>query len=224
MKGKIKRFFLEKRELIVFLGVLAVIFTTVITVISIAMKDANNVSGEIESEITSSTIPSSSSKGVESSKELPTTIGLPITGEYKIVREFFDSTKTSEELATAIIYTGSYYVESKGISFAREDNSSFEVNAIYPGTVKEINYDEANGYSITIDHNNGLISTYKSLSSCNVSQNDYVASSDVIGVSGSRVYDSDAGVHVHVEVKLNNSYLNLKDLIGKEIEEVVEVK
>lgn len=223
MKGKIKRFFLEKRELIVFLGVLAVIFTTVITVISIAMKDTNNVSGEIESEITSSSIPSSS-KDSQSSRELPTTIGLPIVGDYKIVRQFFDSTKSSEELVSAIIYTGSYYVESKGISFAREDNSSFEVNAIYPGTVKEINYDEANGYSITIDHNNGLVSIYKSLSSCNVSQNDYVASSDTIGVSGSRVYDSDAGVHVHVEVKLNNSYLNLNDLIGKEIEEVVDVK
>lgn len=223
MKGKIKRFFLEKRELIVFLGVLAVIFTTVITVISIAYKDANSVSGGIESEATSNPIPSSS-KDTESKRELPTTIGLPIVGDYKIVREFFDSSKSSEELVSAIIYTGSYYVESKGISFAREDNSSFEVNVIYPGTVKEINYDEANGYSITIDHNNGLVSIYKSLSSCNVSQNDYVSSSDTIGVSGSRIYDSEAGVHVHVEVKLNNSFLNLKDLIGKEIEEVVDVK
>lgn len=235
MKEKLKRFFLEKRELLVFLGVLAVIFTTVITVVTLALKDSQQAGGELteSSDAGGEIIPSSKEPIISSDSDAnasgddsitDVTISLPVSGDYVIVRDYFDKSKTKEELETAIIYNGSTYEESKGISYAKADNKSFEVNAIYPGTVKEVVYDEINGYTVTITHEENLVSIYMSLSECNVEKNDTVSTTTILGMSGSRVYDESAGVHVHVQVKLNDIYLDPASLIGKQIDEVSSVK
>lgn len=224
MKTKIKRFFLEKRELLVFLGVLAVIFTTVISVVSLALKEAQQAGGgDVESTLDSGMLPSEKNPSDGATYE-PLTISLPISGEYVVVRQYFDTTKKSDELVTAIINTGSYYVESKGISYAKEDNQSFDVNAIYEGVVTSVIEDEVNGYTITIEHEDGLKSIYKSLATCYVKAEDSVTSSTIIGTSGTRVFDTEAGVHVHLEMLLNDEYLNPANVIGKELASIITTK
>lgn len=238
MKEKIKRFFLEKKELLVFLGVLAVIFGTVITVVTLALKDSQASGGDPDNSTgsNSAVLPSSNATPSKSitesdpdanatgSKEI-VTIALPVNGDYKIVREYFDTSRNPEELAaTAIIVTGSSYVESKGISYAKSDNKTFEVNAIYPGTIKSKVYDEANGFTVTIEHEDGLVSVYKSLAECSYNEGDTVKQTSVIGKAGSRVFDTAAGVHVHLEVTLNDTYLNPTSIFGKELSEVSAMK
>ena len=198
MKDKIKRFLKDKKELLMFIAVVLVVFATVITIATLALKETPVEQPTIGDEQTPPVIDPTD----EPNEPVVTikTFALPINGEHEVVRTFFDANLPDEQLASAIISNGSYMIESKGMSYSKPDNSVFDVTAIYEGVVTEVVDDELYGVSVTIKHSDEVVSIYSSLSDVTVHVNDTISQGEVIGKASTSVEDIDAGVHVHLEI------------------------
>ena len=168
MKDKIKRFFIDKKELLVFIAVVVVVFATVITIATLALNDTPVVGddpvvnpGDDDDDPTQKPEDPDDNNPVDLPKAK---FAVPVKGEYEMVRIFFDLSLSDEELVSAIISTGSYMIESKGVSYAKSDNSVFDVCSIYDGKVTSVEEDELDGVCVTIRHADGVESIYSSLS------------------------------------------------------------
>lgn len=216
MKDKIITFIKNKKELIVFALVIITIFSSVIAIANYALKDnsvtVNTPNDEIEDpiidEIKDPIIENVSYK-----------VSLPINSDYEIVRTFYDVSYDTDVLVNAFIMTDTTLTESKGVSFRSISNESVEVMNILPGTVIDIIDSDIYGYVVTIEHENGVISRYKSLSSINVIIGDILDENQCIGYTGESLYDIDALCHVHVEVIENSNYIDVTSIIGLSIDE-----
>lgn len=222
MKDKIKRFLIDKKELLMFIAVVLVVFATVITIATLALKETPVEQPTIGDEQTPPVIDPTD----EPNEPVVTikTFALPINGEHEVVRTFFDANLPDEQLASAIISNGSYMIESKGMSYSKPDNSVFDVTAIYEGVVTEVVDDELYGVSVTIKHSDEVVSIYSSLSDVTVHVNDTISQGEVIGKASTSVEDVDAGVHVHLEILVNGNYVNPSMVYGKELTDIVNEK
>ena len=222
MKDKIKRFLIDKKELLMFIAVVLVVFATVITIATQALKETPVEQPTIGDEQTPPVIDPTD----EPNEPVVTikTFALPINGEHEVVRTFFDANLPDEQLASAIISNGSYMIESKGMSYSKPDNSVFDVTAIYEGVVTEVVDDELYGVSVTIKHSDEVVSIYSSLSDVTVHVNDTISQGEVIGKASTSVEDIDAGVHVHLEILVNGNYVNPSMVYGKELTDIVNEK
>lgn len=221
MKEKIKRFLIEKKELLMFISVVLVVFATVITIATLALKEQPVVQ---EPTIDNETPVIEPTDEPNEPVVIIKTFALPINGEHEVVRTFFDATLPDEQLVNAIISNGSYMIESKGMSYSKPDNSVFDVTAIYDGTITEVVDDELYGVTVTIKHSNEVYSIYSSLSDVSLKVNDSISKGEVIGKASTSVEDIDAGVHVHLEILVNGNYVNPNNVYGKEINDIVNEK
>ena len=221
MNNNLKNFLKEKKDLLIFIGVLIVTFISVISIASFATKPDEEAAGGGGGVIV--TPPKDGNTPIE--PQPAPTFNLPIRESYVVTREFFDLDGDASVLANAVMNKGTMFVESKGISFSKENNSVFDVYNVFPGEVTNVsgNDESLEGYTVTIKHENDVTSVYSSLSSVNVNIGDKIDSNVKIGVSGTSINDLDAGIHVHLEIIQNDIYINPKNTIGKEISELASV-
>lgn len=206
------------------LVVVVVVFATVITIATLALNDTPVVGddpvvnpGDDDDDPTQKPEDPDDNNPVDLPKAK---FAVPVKGEYEMVRIFFDLSLSDEELVSAIISTGSYMIESKGVSYAKSDNSVFDVCSIYDGKVTSVEEDELDGVCVTIRHADGVESIYSSLSDVSVKVNDTIKLGQTIGKASTSLTDVEAGVHVHLEVKVNDAYVNPTTVFGKELSEV----
>ena len=83
---------------------------------------------------------------------------------------------------------------------------------------------ELDGMVVTIKHSNSVVSIYSSLSDVVVSEGDTVTCGQVIAKASTSLMDVEAGVHVHVQVKIDDSFVNPASVFGKEMTEVESTK
>lgn len=225
MKEKMIKLFKTRRDLVVFSLILLVSIITVglIAKFSIEGDDvADPVTDIIEPEQPIEDEPKEPTEPIdpkEPEKETQQTFIQPISGDYTIVRQYFDIDNT-ETMADAIIVSGTYRRTSKGIGFAKSDNSEFNVICNYQGTVTSIEETGLYGTCVTIDHGSNVVSKYYALSSYNVSVGDVLDQGDIIGVSGTSIVDQEAGNYVYLEILVNGEYYNPLNVVDKEIAEI----
>ncbi len=89
-------------------------------------------------------------------------------------------------------------------------DSGAAVVAIDTGTITEICRDALWGYTITIDHDNGMTSRYCGLDGAmEVREGDIVASGQLLGIVGEPSdLESALGTHLHLEVRKNGTYVD----------------
>ena len=218
MKEKIKTFFKERKELLVFVGVLSLIFTSVILIASFTLGN------EDESPQVGATI-DKTQPNIDIIPTIPVEVieekfGLPVSEDSIVVRSYYDSSKSEEELETAIINNGNYYTESTGVSYANKDDSKINVYAIYDGKVIDIVESESYGTLLMIDHGNDIISRYSSLDEVKVSIGDDVKKGDLIAIGGTSIFDIEASNHVLLEVMIKNQYVDPAKVYNKTLEDV----
>lgn len=227
MKEKIKRFFIEKKELLIFVGVVVFVFAAVIGIASLAL---NNSEAPIEETPPTVELPDDDSQSNTDTPvdDIPVEVVkkfiLPLAGDYMIVRTYFDESLDDAQLETAVIDNGIEMITSTGISYKKSDNSSFEVLAIYDGVIQSIEEDELCGATITIDHNNGMKSIYSSLENITVNIGDNVSVGDVIASTRESINDPSSGVHLHLEIINDEDYINPVNVYGKELDEIIITK
>ena len=208
MNNNFKKFLKEKKDLLIFMGVLVLTFIGVISIATFATRggDTDEAGGgpsggnQNQTPIIQTPIPTPEIPQLE-------TFALPISGEYVITRQYFDS-DNADTMEDAIISNGTTtWEESCGVSYAKEDNSVFNVYSVYAGTVKATSLDNNSleGLSVTIEHADNVISVYSSLSSVDVKIGDVVTINQKIGVAGTTVHDPNAGIHVHLQLIQNEN-------------------
>ena len=113
-----------------------------------------------------------------------------------------------ETFSTTLSYNSalSDWRTHNGIDIAAEQGSS--VCSIADGTIKEISSDEMGKY-ISIEHDKGFISKYRSLGSVeSLNEGDAVNSGDVIGIVGKSSGENASQTHLHLELYKDGQLVN----------------
>ena len=146
------------------------------------------------------------------------TINRPYNNEnVKIVKDYYDYADDEKTQQNAIIYYEDTYLQSSGISYGLEEQ--FDVLAILDGTVKEVKEDNLLGNTITIEHENGIVSTYQSISDISVKQGDTVKQGDVIAKSSTSNISADLGNHLYFELIINGANVDPENYYDKTVDE-----
>ncbi|MGG1572995.1 peptidoglycan DD-metalloendopeptidase family protein [Fictibacillus sp. NRS-1165] len=118
-----------------------------------------------------------------------------------IKKEFFDPDASAKEQEAALVFYNNIYYQNKGIDLAAESGKTFDVTAAMSGNVTKSVKDPELGYVVEVEHTNGLITHYSSLASVKVKEGDRVNQGEVVGSAGQNLYDKDAKIHAHFEIR-----------------------
>lgn len=128
--------------------------------------------------------------------------------EVTVVGTFFDYEASAEEKQESLIRYNNYFYQNKGIDISSEKGESFDVVAAMSGTVIKAEEDALFGEVVHIEHDKDIVTIYQSLEGMLVEVGQTVKQGDVIARAGRNLYNSDAGVHVHFEVRKDNVPVN----------------
>ncbi|MCL2522051.1 MAG: M23 family metallopeptidase [Erysipelotrichales bacterium] len=239
-KNSVREFFKNKKEVFLFLAILVILLAAIIAITNWADRDAHrtteapgtttSTTGTTTSSTTSSTTTNSTTTsdqqtgggGYEPGPDptLTEQMILPIEGDHKIVLHYFDVNNPAT-LANAVINNGNIMIQSRGMSYAREDNSVFDVLAVFSGEVVSIDFDILEGYTVVLLANDNVTITYFSLSSINVELGDRIGINMVLGQAGESIFNTSAGVHVHIEVRIDDDFVNPLHAVGRRTYQLV---
>lgn len=134
----------------------------------------------------------------------------------EIVLPHYDADAPSEERQQALLVSGTTYMPHMGIDLARPDNAAFDVTAAMSGKVTVAEQHPTNGYVVEIEHPDGLVTVYQSLSEIRVKAGDEVKQGTVIAKAGRSELEKDLGVHLHFEIRENGTPINPLALLDEE--------
>ena len=134
-----------------------------------------------------------------------------------VAKDFYDKDDTTTNQENAIIFYNGTYIQNSGITYTAD--VIFNCLSVLDGEVIDIKEDDIVGKSVTIRHNNELISVYQNLSEVEVKMNDKVSQGDIIGVSGNNSIIGKEGYFLHFELIYNDENINPENYYGKTIGE-----
>lgn len=128
---------------------------------------------------------------------------LPVLDENEVavVGTFYDFESSQEDRQNALVRYNNYFYQSRGIDLSTEAGESFDVTAAMSGTVVRADEDALFGQVVHIEHDEDIVTIYQSLDGVLVEVGQTVKQGDVIGRAGRNLYNSEAGVHVHFEIR-----------------------
>ena len=145
-------------------------------------------------------------------------IGKPFTDQSVVIaNNYYDYQSTEEEQQSSILYHENTYIQNTGINY-KSDNP-FDVVSILSGEVIEVEEKELLGKSVTIRHDNELISVYQSLGEVSVQKGDKVQTGQVIGKSGSCQLITSSKNNLHFELYVNGTIADPENYYDKTIGE-----
>ncbi|WP_216829928.1 M23 family metallopeptidase [Alkalihalobacterium elongatum] len=221
-KTNVQRFLRKKWMLpAVYLGAAAIVLSAFFLMQNqdnTALEDPSGVSQPMEDGIE---VLEGEAVPVTSANEV---IKMPVVNESEvnIVGYFYDFNASAEEQEAALVYYNNMYYQNRGIDIATEDGESFEVTAALSGTVVKAEKDPLLGHVIEINHDNGVITHYHSLEGVEVEEGASVKQGDIIGRAGRNLYNADAAVHVHFEIRHNGNPVNPLDYFNQNLETLVD--
>jgi len=126
---------------------------------------------------------------------------------------FYDATASLEEREAAMVEHENTFSPHMATDLARKDAASFNVLAALSGKVTVAGQTPANGYEVQIEHPDGLVTVYQSLTDVKVQVGDEVKQGDMIAAAGQSETEPGEGIHVHFEVRNNGQSVNPTTLI-----------
>ena len=135
-----------------------------------------------------------------------------------LTKEFYDYLGDEESQKKSLIYYEGTYIQSSGVSYSGKD--AFDVVAILSGKVKEVKEDSELGGVVIIEHDNGIISEYQSLSDIIVKQGDEVAQGQLIAKSSTSNIRKDLNNHLYFELIINGECVNPENYYDKLVSEI----
>ena len=142
----------------------------------------------------------------------------PVVDNVKIARYFYDNSDELSKKEKSIVYYEGTYMPNTGIDYANTD--TFDVLAMYDGTVIDVSEDELLGKTVKIKHNDELISVYQGIDNIEVKVGDIVFTGQKLATSGKSKINSDLGESMHFEVYKGGDYINPEKVINKKIGDI----
>lgn len=140
----------------------------------------------------------------------------PFTDEkVAISNNYYDYQSTEEEQQSSILYHNNMYIQNTGINY--QSDNSFDIVSVLAGEVIEVEEKELLGKSVTIRHDNELISVYQSLGEVVVKKGDKVQTGQVIAKSGSCDLITSSKNNLHFELYVNGTIADPENYYGKTI-------
>ncbi|UFJ40143.1 M23 family metallopeptidase [Brevibacillus humidisoli] len=128
---------------------------------------------------------------------------------------FFDDAAPEEEQEKALVQYDGAYTPHTGIDFVAKDEQPFDVMAALDGKVTKVKTDPLVGVLVEIEHSDKMTTVYQSLESASVKPGDEVKQGQLIGKAGRNVYEKDAGVHLHFEVRVDGNAVDPEQYLSK---------
>ncbi len=133
--------------------------------------------------------------------------------KYQVGMEFFDDQSPAENQQAALVKYEDSFMPHTGIDLKATDGKAFDVTAALPGKVTKVENDPLVGYLVEVEHPDNMVTVYQSLEKVTVKPGDQVNQGQVLGTAGRNVYEKDAGVHLHFEVRVNGNPVNPKQYL-----------
>ncbi|WP_066296872.1 M23 family metallopeptidase [Bacillus sp. FJAT-29937] len=140
-----------------------------------------------------------------------------------IQRPFYDADAKAEEQEAALVLYQNQYHQNTGINIGMKDGETFDVVASLSGTVTKIEEDVLLGNVIEIEHDKGIVTQYQAVKEISVEVGSQVKQGQVIAKAGESMFDAEAGVHVHFEIRKDNVALNPHDYFQKPLSTLQEL-
>lgn len=134
-----------------------------------------------------------------------------------ISKNFYDYESTDEEQTNSILYHENTYIQNTGVNY--QSANTFDVISILGGEVIEVEEKELLGKSVTIRHDNELISVYQSVSNVTVNKGDRVSTGQVIAKSGNCDLITDSKNNLHFELYVNGTIADPENYYNKKLSE-----
>jgi stage II sporulation protein Q len=131
----------------------------------------------------------------------------------KAVKPFYRNGSSDQEKEAALVKYANTYWPHAGIDFARNDGKTFDVVAVLDGKVVRVENNPVLGQLVEVEHENGLVTVYQSLSEVKVQKGQTVKQGDVLGKAGKNRFEKDAGNHLHFEVRKGNKLEDPNDYV-----------
>ena len=193
---------------------LPILFLFLVALVILPVLTLKFVSNEPEEELTDYTMDEVITSDMPVINQ--TTIINPYTDPSVTVKKgYYDYKEDAEKQISSIIKHDSTYIQNNGIDYVGEN--AFDVVSILNGTVINVKEDEELGKIVEIQHDNGIVSIYQSLSEVYVKKDDVISQGLVIGKSGENKLDKDLGNHLHFEIYENGQEVNPLNYLNTEV-------
>ncbi|OES44908.1 M23 family metallopeptidase [Domibacillus iocasae] len=205
---KLKDFFMKRRALPAIYLACAILLISSLMFYEVMKPD----------EKEDATVFNETAESVNGSGE-PEKMMMPAVKEAVAKTAFYDEKAELGDQEDALVVFNDTYYESTGVDYVLENGKTFAVSAPLSGTVTDVREDAFLGNYIEIDHGNGAISTFQSITDIQVKKNDTVSQGQKIGKAGRSILNESAGIHVHYEMTKDGELLNPSALYGKAVSE-----
>jgi stage II sporulation protein Q len=130
-----------------------------------------------------------------------------------ILNDFYDVNATEESQENSLLVFNQTYETNNGVAISI-DGQPFEILAAMTGTVKEVNLDPFLGDEIVLEHEDGLITRYRSVKEILVKVGDVVPQGQPLATTTENDFNPTAGVHLQFEVFDNGEAVNPRDFLA----------
>ena len=189
--------FMKKNLYYLLLGVCILAIGTVVTVgVLLANKPSTPTGGGSNNNPNPNPDPDPTTVTEEIVFDVPVRIGT-IGMDYSDSVSVYNMTMKREEM-------------HKGIDFAADIGTN--VYVAFAGTVVDTSYDVLFGAVVWVDHGDGLVTVYKSLSeNLNVQKGNKLRKGDIIGTIGASLFEVLEGPHLHFETLKDGAHVSPYD-------------
>ncbi len=199
--------------------------TLVMMIISIAFLSQNLLASQEErNPINSEPVFDEQSVINETTEEQTTnevTIAMPyISDKVSVAKDYYNREDDSENQEKSLIFYENTYMPNTGILY--ESDETFDVVTILDGTIKEVKEDEILGKMVSVEHENGIISTYYTLGEIKVSAGDQVKQNDIIATSGTSKLNINKQSSLLLEIYIDGNLTNPNTIFNKKVSEITK--
>jgi stage II sporulation protein Q len=142
----------------------------------------------------------------------------------EIQKQFYDDNASEAEQEAALVFYNNTYTENTGIDIVSKDKESFDVVASLSGTVTKVVKDPLLGFVVELDHGNGITTMYSALENVKVEEGASVAQGELLATAGRSLYNEEAGIHAHFEIRKDKAPVNPLDFFEKSLASLEESK
>jgi stage II sporulation protein Q len=137
---------------------------------------------------------------------------------------FYDFKASAKDQEAALVFYNNTYQPNTGIDITSKDGKAFDVTASLSGTVTRVDEDSVLGNVIEIEHDKGVVTQYQSVKDMKIKVGDQVKQGQVIATAGQSLYNKNAGIHVHFEIRKDGVAVNPTNYLDKSLSTLQEEK